>query len=309
MCIKQTYIHLPRGNSYVQQPVPCGRCWACLKNRTNDLVGRCLLEASTSKWVHTLTLTYDDKRIESPLQTTQIQKVDFQRFMKRLRKHTLARCLVAGEYGSRKGRTHFHCILFGYGPEPEANHYEEYQYYPHWDWGYTYSENTISPNSVRYIAKYLTKKRRKKLDDSVSLEWVSYSKVPLLGGFYFHQLGEEHGLRNYVPYTLNYQPPGYNGNDRFSMYGVAQTVYFDALTSVWPEFESQPKTEWVENAFKRYKKRVHLEAWNALSPQEQSQYLDGQIRHRFTPPLTRAQIMRQRWEDYDRKAAYHVSNK
>lgn len=306
MCIRPQFVWLQKGPKFEKQEVPCRRCWACLKNRENDLIGRCLCEASTSDWVHTLTLTYDDKRLRDPSQTQIIHKTDFQHFMQRMRKRYNVRYLVAGEHGKRKGRTHFHCALFGLGAEPPARHETEKIYYPAddrkpiWDWGYTYSEAVCTPKSLRYITKYLTKSHQPKKDNSLDLEWVSYSKKPLLGHDFFVNLALNYAEERLVPYTLNYAPPGWDGKSKHSMYGKAQYVFFETLCSAWPEFAYRPKTEWLENAFKRFLTAKHLERWEQLTAAERFEATQDTFRT-VQPYLTPTQKMRQGWRDYDAK--------
>jgi len=303
MCIKEQFVYVERGGSYHKQLVPCGHCWACIRNRQNDLIGRCLCEVPISKWVHVLTLTYDDKRItEDPSKARVIHKSDFQAFMKRLRNKYPARFLVAGEYGKRKGRTHFHAVLFGQGEEPPASHFQEKKYYPSWPWGFVYSENP-GPNAnykhMRYVAKYLTKAREKPKDGKYSHEWVNYSKQPLLGAKFFRYLAERYASERLVPYTLNYVPPGYTGNARFSMYGRAQFEFFDTLLHLWPEFHERPKNEWVDRSYQRYLRYLHNRRWDALTASEQTAALAEHLRTREARPLTQHEKMQYGYRKID----------
>ncbi|WP_162685507.1 rolling circle replication-associated protein [Roseovarius amoyensis] len=92
--------------------IPCRNCWQCRKNRVNDLVGRCIAESKTADQTVAVTFTYAG---DSPNCATLVYK-DFQDFMKRLRYEGYrVRYIVAGEYGSERGRAHWHAILFFYG--------------------------------------------------------------------------------------------------------------------------------------------------------------------------------------------------
>lgn len=108
------------------QYVPCGHCEFCRHSKHVDLINRATLESATwSCPPIAITLTYrnDDlpcvKVGSKRLAIGELRYKDIQDFMKRLRmnwtrqgiKHDV-RYLVAGEYGSRNGRPHWHMILF-----------------------------------------------------------------------------------------------------------------------------------------------------------------------------------------------------
>jgi hypothetical protein len=309
MCIRPQTIYVERGPTYVKQEVPCTKCWACVKNAQNDLIGRAMAEAPYSQWMHVLTLTYDDRRLRDPSQTRLVHKEDFQNFLKRLRRKHPCRFLVAGEFGKRKGRTHFHAIIFGQTrDEPQATHYEEKRYYPKWEWGFGYSERhtDLSYRTARYVAKYLTKTKENKRDDGTyNFEWVQYSKQPLMGAPLFVELAERYADERLPPYTLNYVPPGYRGNSRFSMYGRAQFVFFDALLAKWPEYHTVPKNDWVENAYKRYLRFCAQRAFDRLTPEQQTEALSVyDPRQPWRRPLTQHERMRIQYANFDRRLAW-----
>lgn len=96
--------------------VACRECWQCVKNRINDYAGRCLAEQQTATIALPVTLTYSG---DSPNNATLLYE-DFQKFMKRLRRRGYnVRYIVAGEYGSKRGRAHWHAVLFFYGKHPQ----------------------------------------------------------------------------------------------------------------------------------------------------------------------------------------------
>jgi len=257
MCVTPNTIHYYQGPNLVRTKVPCGKCWACRHNKINDLVGRGMCEGSTSDWMFFLNLTYDDRKVISHTQTQFITKVDFQHFMMRFRiLHKKTRYIVAGEYGGEKGRAHFHVILFGQGmppsiPQNQRTHIKE------WPWGHVYGEQVTGEKSIRYVAKYLQKKNNPKVKRNAHHheEWVSYSKKPLLGYEFIIKKAERQAAMRVFPTTFNYTPPGASDGYRYSFYGKAQEVYFDKLFELWPEaIYNSHKTEWMENAFRRYVK-------------------------------------------------------
>lgn len=111
--------------------VPCGKCKGCARRKANSWVLRLMAEAQTARHAIVLTLTYAGdgtpgmpKGWRADGHEREIHYRDFQLFMKRLRKRyaklgATVRYFVAGEYGSRKGRAHFHVILYFVGGAPE----------------------------------------------------------------------------------------------------------------------------------------------------------------------------------------------
>lgn len=93
--------------------VPCGQCIGCRLERSRQWAIRCVHEASLHKDNCYITLTYADQHLPA---TGSLQLTDFQKFMKRLRKHfepQKIRFYHCGEYGGRYNRPHYHALLFG----------------------------------------------------------------------------------------------------------------------------------------------------------------------------------------------------
>lgn len=97
-------------------PYPCGRCYECLSRKRSDWSLRIQEQAKVMSCFHAI-LTYDNEHL--PLLsdcTPTLCKRDLQLFFKRLRHKYPANKLkyfVAGEYGSRRGRPHYHALIFG----------------------------------------------------------------------------------------------------------------------------------------------------------------------------------------------------
>lgn len=93
--------------------VPCGKCKECLEDYSREWSFRIMDEASKYKDNCFITLTY----AENP---ESVSKRDLQLFMKRLRKKLeplKIRYYFVGEYGDKKGRPHYHGIIFGWSPD------------------------------------------------------------------------------------------------------------------------------------------------------------------------------------------------
>ena len=102
--------------------VVCRECWRCRRARVDDVIGRCIAEMRTTPvGVHSVSLTYGRDRDESSVtygeaeheRAVVLTYSDVQKLMKLLRVNGYpCRYLVVGEYGSRKGRAHWHAIFF-----------------------------------------------------------------------------------------------------------------------------------------------------------------------------------------------------
>jgi len=94
--------------------LPCGKCTECKSQRAAEWAIRARHEISLHNENCFITLTYNDENLPSEI----LSKEPFQKFMKRLRKHTKTdvRYMVSHEYGEQYHRPHHHVILFGYNP-------------------------------------------------------------------------------------------------------------------------------------------------------------------------------------------------
>lgn len=97
-------------------PVPCGGCVSCRRRRTDAWVFRMLQEEKRSSSAHFITLTYDPDHVPiSPNGFMTLDKGEFPRFMKRLRKlcpDSVLKYYACGEYGTDNKRPHYHAIIF-----------------------------------------------------------------------------------------------------------------------------------------------------------------------------------------------------
>lgn len=92
--------------------VPCNRCLGCKLEHSRQWAMRCYHEASLYEQNCFITLTYDDDHLPK---FGNLHYDHFQKFMKRLRKRFSDRKIryyMAGEYGSKGNRPHFHACLF-----------------------------------------------------------------------------------------------------------------------------------------------------------------------------------------------------
>lgn len=151
--------------------VPCGVCIGCRIDRSEAWAIRATHEARMAKYDWPgepgscfLTLTYSPEAVPTDYS---VRKDVMQRFMKRLRKKigVSVRYLLCGEYGERRGRPHFHILLFGY-QFPDRRPWRKvrgHQLFRSAELEEVWTEGsaeigTVTFQSARYVAGYVVKK-------------------------------------------------------------------------------------------------------------------------------------------------------
>lgn len=153
---KWQYIHYMKQVMEIKVPVACGKCPECVARRVSGWSFRLMQEDKVSETAFFVTLTYDTKHV--PLTRNgfmTLNKRDCQLFFKRLRKAVSKvrpdlsiKYYLAGEYGGRTSRPHYHVILFN---APDTKFVEE-------AWGLgAIHYGDIREESVGYTMKYLDK--------------------------------------------------------------------------------------------------------------------------------------------------------
>lgn len=92
------------------QFVPCGKCAFCVKKAIDAWCLRIYHEMEVSSSAFFITLTYDAEHLP---EDGNLRKEDLQIFMRSLRKKNPGiRYFAIGEYGTEKGRPHYHAVIF-----------------------------------------------------------------------------------------------------------------------------------------------------------------------------------------------------
>lgn len=212
--------------------VACRYCTRCKNNRINDWVGRCIAETKTADHAFSLTLTYSDS---DSVASTHLQYPDVQKLLKRLRKAGFAvRYLCAGEYGSKRGRAHWHAILWFKGEAPamplEETEKQMWEFWPH---GFTFVQRP-DLGGFRYVCKYLLKD-----DGETAARRLAMSKKPTLGSAYFEALAQEmaeQGLQlKDWEYTFPEAKTKKGEKVRFWMQGRTREIFAQRYQKVWRE--------------------------------------------------------------------------
>jgi hypothetical protein len=155
-CDTPFHVNNPRYPIYSndrQVPVPCGKCPACLSRRTSVWTFRLKTHAKNAISSHFITLTYDTRFVPiSSRGFLTLDKRDVQLYFKRLRKlhgknHEPLKYYLAGEYGSKTFRPHYHIILFNANIE---------LIHKAWDKGEVHI-GELTEASAAYTAKYINK--------------------------------------------------------------------------------------------------------------------------------------------------------
>ena len=225
--------------------VGCRECWQCRKRRVNDYVGRCIAESKFAKKTYAVTLTYGgDEGVNA---VTLIYK-DVQDFLKRLRKKYKCRYIVTGEYGSAKGRSHWHIILFFQDnwPEVTSNKRVDWKYWKH---GFAYFQEP-DWKGFEYCLKYVLKDQTSRQSDC----HLAMSKKPPLGHEFFQQLAKQHVEQALVPQTYFYKfgdVRDYKNREKgFMMQGKTRENFMETFINEWEQkYEHEPLSEIVNDYY------------------------------------------------------------
>jgi hypothetical protein len=209
----------------------------------NDLVGRCIAESRYSEKTYAVTLTYAN---DAGVNAVTLVYKDVQDFLKRLRKRYNVRYIVAGEYGTAKGRAHWHIILFFKDdyPEIKENVRVDWKY---WHKGFSYFQQP-DWKGFQYVLKYVLKDTD--LDSADS--HLAMSKKPPLGHEFFMDLAETHVEQAVIPRSFKYKVGGVrkdNGTEKvFMMQGKTRENFMAAFKMGWIEkYGKEPFNEFFED--------------------------------------------------------------
>ena len=209
MCIKP--LRLDTGDE-----VACRECWQCIETRIDDWVGRCVAESRTALACHSITLTYGGGDHERAAWLTYS---DVQKYFKVLRRRGYpCRYFAVGEYGGKKGRSHWHLIVYWLDKVPPHElgvRFDEYHWaefskngrrlrsrgFSHWE----APGREIIPSSaaIRYVCKYVYKDQM----DAEAQGFLSMSKKPPLGDAYFRDLAGRYVAQGLSPQDFFYSFP------------------------------------------------------------------------------------------------------
>lgn len=156
----------PPSGPFTALKLPCGQCIGCRLDKSMQWAIRCVHEASLHYHNSFVTLTYDEYNLPA---NGSLNKPDYQRFLKRLRKaypQEHIKYFLCGEYGSQLQRPHYHALLFnhdfldkdrcGTGKAGDPI-YDSAELTELWGHGRCWT-GEVSFQSAAYVARYCMKK-------------------------------------------------------------------------------------------------------------------------------------------------------
>lgn len=257
--------------------VACRKCGQCRSNRIDEWVGRCIAESKTCVATTSITLTYgrDEDGNESHARAAILTYSDVQKYFKQLRKRGFpCRYLMTGEHGSKKGRAHWHGIVFWLEDVPNAmldygcnswhrpkrdvpvevpiewnTRFNE----PCWVHGYSFWQPVTfghEKGSIAYACKYINKD----IDDPTAQSKLAMSKLPPIGSAYFIERAQKFVDARIAPqdpfYQFTNQAKRKNGNAiNFMLRGKLKEIFCTAFIDKWAEQVGghPPPSEFLED--------------------------------------------------------------
>lgn len=232
--------------------VACNQCWQCRYQKVEDWAGRCMAEMRTSIGAHFVTLTYG--RDEKGFDKAHAQKLavrDVQLWLKLFRAEGYKlRYVIAGEYGSERGRAHWHAIIFWQASEKGIPDIKDIN--PQWNkappWGRNLNEKHwphgfsmwegLTYERARYALKYMMKdaKLAERGAGTVRTKVVASLKpgigVPYLSDLY-EQMARD-GLPLRWKYALKVNATGERWEQKeFGVHDRTREICFTAYCEAW----------------------------------------------------------------------------
>lgn len=178
----------PFWNREYQIWCPCGQCEDCLKKRVQSWTLRMMHEHENFHGKASfITLTY---RNEDLPEHFSLRKTDFQKYMKRFRKHWTGKVkyYACGEYGENRNRPHYHVIIFGIDPVAYKLLQDRKNI---WPFGTTHIGHCVQAEACAYVAKYVQKMNRAKGADWTPRERPFSLQSKALGASYAQRYAQE----------------------------------------------------------------------------------------------------------------------
>ena len=218
--------------------LPCGQCYACRIAKSREWASRCVMESKLHTENCFITLTYNDEHLPSDLS---LQKDDFTKFIKRLRKNTgdKIRYYACGEYGDLYQRPHFHACLFGYRPDDlvlfsvrsGVNLYTSSTLEKAWQYRGFVTVGDVTYDSAAYVARYVLKKITGDLADSHyngrTPEYTVMSRRPGIASGFFEKYSEDIYSKDFIVLRDKFKlkPPRYFDKIYDNYYGEGAFDY------------------------------------------------------------------------------------
>ncbi len=256
----------------------CHRCSICIERAVDDWCGRNIAESKTVVASNAITLTYGRGRFNEVLHERAVLLTysDVQKFFKLLRRHGYpVRYFVTGEFGSEKGRAHWHVIVHWLkavpaicGRDQKGKWHDNAASLKRFNWQRIDDQKRpvflqdgepadwwphgfvqvagVEYEDVRYNCKYILKA----MGDDERQGHLAMSKKPPLGHAYFRQLAEKFVEQGLSPQGVKYTFPEVkqkkkDGSSRpreFRLSGRSLELFLDQYIATWAkERPNQPR--------------------------------------------------------------------
>lgn len=249
---------------YYYSLVPCGKCNGCRMDYSRSWADRMLIELNDNENNAVFfTLTYNSDHLpKSDKGCPTLKKRDLQLFWKRLRKSfpdKKFRYFVAGEYGPKTHRPHYHAIVFGISLNDLDDlqflkfnglgqaYYTSPQIEKIWGNGYIVLSE-VTWHTCAYVSRYVLKKRGKSntyvVATGVEPEFNLSSRKPGIGLKNAVDMLES-GLSEFV----------FDGNDGVYKFALNRAFYRSAENYLAKLCNADLPVAWIEQdtpEFKRY---------------------------------------------------------
>lgn len=145
--------------------VPCGHCLVCRLSYHTMAIDRMFCEWTLHDVSAFVTFTYDDAhlRFNNGSINPTLSKTDVKSYLDKIRRHLKGidySYYLAGEYGDKFGRPHYHAIFFGLDYQAHANFFRD-----SWPHG-SVMVLPVQPTAFRYVAKYIVSVESSEFRDS-----------------------------------------------------------------------------------------------------------------------------------------------
>jgi hypothetical protein len=160
--------------------LPCGQCIGCRLKYSQEWAVRLMHENQMHEESCFITLTMNDEYLNNRENPHSLDKSEFQKFMKRLRKRygKKIRYFHCGEYGEKNYRPHYHAIIFGmdfkdkelFQTRDEIRLYVSESLSELWPYGWS-TIGEVTFESCAYVARYVTKKITGKDAEKHYMRW------------------------------------------------------------------------------------------------------------------------------------------
>jgi len=229
-----------------------------------------------------ITLTMNDEYLATRENPLSLDKSEFQRFMKRLRKRygKEIRYFHCGEYGEKNQRPHYHAIIFGldfkdkelFKVRDEIRLYTSESLAELWPYGFV-TIGEVTYESAAYVARYVTKKIKGKDAEDHYIRWdpstgegipiepeyATMSRKPGIGKTWFDKYKNDVYPHDYVVIKGEYKirpPRFYDSKLSEEELEKVKTKRQEELPEVIDQYDENMDRLWVKEAVKENRLKI-----------------------------------------------------